>query len=89
MVSVMLLNEMVQKVYEDHDVVVLPIPDISSVNYGRGVGYGIIEHVPPPNIGFISATSIRDRINDNDTSWKENVDASIHNLVEQYLTGGA
>tara|TARA_R110002060_G_scaffold23166_11_gene31365 strand:- start:5452 stop:5859 length:408 start_codon:yes stop_codon:yes gene_type:complete len=81
--------EMVQKVYEDHDVVVLPIPDISSVNYGRGVGYGIIEHVPPPNIGFISATSIRDRINDNDASWKDNVDASIHDLVVQYLTGGA
>ena len=35
------------------------IPDIESVNYGRGVGYGIIEHVPPENIGEISATEIR------------------------------
>ena len=35
------------------------IPDIESVNYGRGVGYEIIEHVPPSDIGKISATEIR------------------------------
>jgi nicotinamide mononucleotide adenylyltransferase len=35
------------------------IPDIESVNYGRGVGYDIIEHVPPHMIGEISATKIR------------------------------
>ena len=38
---------------------VIIIPDIESVNYGRGVGYEIIEHVPPKEIGEISATSIR------------------------------
>ena len=35
------------------------IPDIESVNYGRGVGYEIIEHIPPKDIGKISATNIR------------------------------
>ena len=35
------------------------IPDIESVNYGRGVGYEIIEHVPPQSIKEISATNIR------------------------------
>ena len=78
--------EMVEKVYADHDVVVVPIPDISSVNYGRGVGYGIIEHVPPADVGFVSATSIRERIGDGDDSWKENVDSSIHDLVIKYLS---
>jgi len=39
---------------------VIIIPDIESVNYGRGVGYDIIEHVPPAEIGEISATSIRE-----------------------------
>jgi len=73
--------EMLQKAYEDHDVEVLSIPDIESVNYGRGVGYGIIEHVPPADIGFISATDIRSRIAANDDSWKENVDEKIHDLV--------
>ena len=41
---------------------VIIIPDIESVNYGRGVGYEIIEHVPPQNIGEISATKIRKEI---------------------------
>ena len=26
---------------------VIIMPDIESINYGRGVGYDIIEHVPP------------------------------------------
>ena len=38
------------------------IPDIESVNYGRGVGYEIIEHVPPQEIGEISATKIREKM---------------------------
>ena len=43
---------------------VLPtiIPDIESINYGRGVGYDIIEHIPPREIGEISATSIREQM---------------------------
>ena len=40
------------------------IPDIESVNYGRGVGYEIIEHIPPNDIGKISATEIRKKIFD-------------------------
>ena len=35
------------------------IPDIESVNYGRGVGYEVIEHIPDEEIGNISGTSIR------------------------------
>jgi len=41
---------------------VIIIPDIESVNYGRGVGYDIIEHFPPPEIKEISATKIRNAI---------------------------
>ena len=35
------------------------IPDIESVNYGRGVGYDVIYHEPPTEIAEISGTSIR------------------------------
>ena len=42
---------------------VISIPDISSVNYGRGVGYEINEFVPPENISSISATDIRKSLN--------------------------
>ena len=41
---------------------VIIIPDIESINYGRGVGYEIIEHVPPKKIGDISATEIRKKL---------------------------
>ena len=41
---------------------VIIIPDIESVNYGRGVGYDIIEHIPPSDIGEISATKIRKKL---------------------------
>jgi nicotinamide mononucleotide adenylyltransferase len=41
---------------------VIIIPDIESVNYGRGVGYEIIEHVPPTDIKEISATKIRQEL---------------------------
>ncbi len=77
--------EMLETAYQDDDVVVIAIPDIESVNYGRGVGYEINEHVPPQGIGFISATDIRNRIKSGDDSWKSNVDASIHALVEEWL----
>lgn len=39
---------------------VIIIPDIESINYGRGVGYEIVEHIPPTVIGDISATKIRE-----------------------------
>ena len=35
------------------------IPDIESVNYGRGVGYEVIYHQPPIEIESISGTGIR------------------------------
>jgi len=44
---------------KDGRIITSIIPDIESVNYGRGVGYKIIEHIPPIEIGEISATSIR------------------------------
>ena len=41
---------------------VMVIPDIESVNFGRGVGYDIIEHIPPTEIGDVSATKIREQM---------------------------
>jgi hypothetical protein len=37
------------------------IPDIESVNYGRGVGYDVIYHEPPADIAKISGTKIREK----------------------------
>jgi cytidyltransferase-like protein len=38
---------------------IISIPPIESVNYGRTVGYDIIEHTPPEHIRKITATKIR------------------------------
>ena len=51
-----------QDLIEQGKVKVITIPDIESVNYGRGVGYEIIEHVPPTDIEQISATRIREQM---------------------------
>ena len=60
-------NEVLQNVskellplVEEGRVMISIIPDIESVNYGRGVGYEIIEHIPPDDIKQVSATKIRE-----------------------------
>ena len=50
------------KLVGEERVKVLIIPDIESVNFGRGVGYDIIEHIPPQEVGEISATKIREQL---------------------------
>jgi hypothetical protein len=44
------------------------IPDIESVNYGRGVGYEVIYHEPPTDVAQISGTAIRNGEMNNDGS---------------------
>lgn len=41
---------------------IIIIPDIESINIGRGVGYDVIEHCPPDDIKEISATAIRNKM---------------------------
>ena len=79
--------EMIEKYHaaKGDDVKVIIITDIESVNYGRGVGYEINEFTPPDNIGFISATKIRESISTGDDNWKSMVDESIQSDVVKYL----
>jgi len=45
---------------ENFDKILLSIiPDIESINYGRGVGYDVIYHEPPADVAVISGTAIR------------------------------
>lgn len=78
---------MIEKYHEEKkdDVKVMIIPDIESVNYGRGVGYEINEYTPTEVLGFISATKIRDSIKKGDNSWRGMVDVSIQDDVKRYL----
>jgi nicotinamide mononucleotide adenylyltransferase len=51
-----------QELMKEGRVRAMIIPDICSVEFGRGVGYDIIEHIPPTEIGDISATKIREQL---------------------------
>jgi cytidyltransferase-like protein len=79
--------KMIEKYHnaKGHDVKVMIIPDIESVNYGRGVGYEVNEYMPPENIGFISATKIRESIKTGNTEWHSMVHESIQGDVINYL----
>jgi len=79
---------MIKKYHQskNDDVKVIVIPDIESVNFGRGVGYEINEFIPPKDIGGISATGIRNSIKNDDDYWKKMVDISIQEDVLNYLT---
>ena len=75
---------MVRAAFEGEDVTVVVMPDIESVNWGRGVGYEVNEHVLPADVQRISATEIRKRIANSDDSWKEFVNARVARWLEAY-----
>ena len=47
---------MMSEELESGDIIITKIPPINSVNYGRDVGYQLVEHQPPKHIKKISAT---------------------------------
>ena len=79
--------DMIEKYHaaKGDDVKVMIIPDIESVNYGRGVGYEINEFTPTGEIAFISATKIRESIKNGDDSWRTMVHESIQEDVIKNL----
>ena len=56
------LENIIEFYQNEPRVKVMIIPDICSIEFGRGVGYDIIEHIPPTEIGEISATKIREQL---------------------------
>jgi cytidyltransferase-like protein len=54
-----MLEEKFAELIQSGMIKVIQIPDIESVNIGRGIGYDIIEHIPTQDIHDISATKIR------------------------------
>ena len=75
-----------EKIYEGNSLVkIIVIPDISSVNYGRGVGYEIKEIKVSGEIENISATEIRNQIRNGKDGWKSLVDSKAHSLLEELI----
>jgi hypothetical protein len=60
--AIQILNELSNEPFfkDKFDKILLSIiPDIESINYGRGVGYDVIYHEPPQDVAAISGTAIR------------------------------
>jgi cytidyltransferase-like protein len=65
-------NEVLDNIYNHYKdlisqgrVKVMKVPDIDSICFGRGVGYDIVEWIPPSEIAEISATKIREKMKEN------------------------
>ena len=56
------LSEALLDLVQEGKVKIMIIPDIESINIGRGVGYDVIEHCPPDATKEISATAIREQM---------------------------
>ena len=56
------LTHYLLELIEEGRVKIIIIPDIESINIGRGVGYDVIEHMPPDDLLYISATKIREQM---------------------------
>jgi len=56
------LTHYLLELIQEGRVKIIIIPDIESVNIGRGVGYDVIEHIPPDDLLYISATKIREQM---------------------------
>ncbi len=56
------INEFYAPLIKEERIKAMIIPDISSINFGRGVGYDIIEHQVPEEISTISATKVREQL---------------------------
>lgn len=75
--------EMIRAAFLDKPVKVIPIDDVESVNYGRGVGYEIIEHAGTEHA---SASSIRRRIREGDDSWRDDVPSAVASYIRRIRT---
>lgn len=77
---------MIESVMAKNDInaKVMIIDDIESVNYGRGVGYEINEIEVDENLKQISATNIRNMIENNSEEWKDIVPEEVIKVLEYY-----
>jgi len=78
--------ELWEKIYSGNPLVmVILIPNITAIKYGRKVGYTLEEVKVEGKIASISATGIRESIRNGDETWKNAVDPSIHSDLEDAL----
>lgn len=77
------VKEMIDYRFKDNpNVDSIIIPDVESVEYGRGVGYEVNEIKVDKEIAGISGTKLRQMIDEGDSGWKNFVPEEIVNYFE-------
>ena len=72
--------KLLEAAFFGEDVVIQVIPDIESINWGRGVGYETNEWPEAP-LCHISGTEIRNLIKAKDDKWKSMVSPRVSSLL--------
>jgi len=75
------VKEMIEGAFKGEDVIVMIIPDVDKIIYGRDPAYSFEELNPPEEVRGISATKIRKSIQLKDDKWR----AWVSQSVEEYL----
>ncbi len=76
-------KKMLEYMYKDNDKVkIITIPDIASVEYGRGVGYEVNEIKVTETVAGISGTKTREMIDNNNDEWRN----FVPKRIEEYLS---
>ena len=79
-------KSMLEASFSGEDVIVKIVENIESLNWGRGVGYEVNEHMPPEDIKWISATRIRECIKTDDPDWLNYVDPRTAAWLKDYYS---
>jgi nicotinamide mononucleotide adenylyltransferase len=80
--------KMIRAAFIGEDVKVLPISDVSGIFYGRKVGYVVEEIDMPDSVKRISATKIRECLNNNDDAWRDFVNPNVAKVLEEIHSSG-
>lgn len=77
---------LLEAAFKDEDVIIMAIPDIESINWGRGVGYTTEDHGACPVKG-ISGSAIREMMTLNNPRWRGFVSPQVANYLETQQGG--
>lgn len=85
--SAFAVKKMLEKTFENDDVIVKVIPNSEWFFYGRTPGFKVEQIDPPQNVKSLSATKIREKITKKDKSWKNFVMSGAVEILEEIHYG--
>tara|TARA_B100000242_G_C43002998_1_gene466046 strand:- start:128 stop:523 length:396 start_codon:yes stop_codon:yes gene_type:complete len=75
---------MIEVAYQDQDVIVMAVPDVESVNYGKDASYEVKQHATKKDKA-VTISDVRSQIKEGTSDWKENIDPKIQGIVHSIL----